>query len=70
MTVVEGRMEFTVGGDRLELGPGDECFIPVRPHGACSLPPAALVAGSRLLCCSSELHIPCLSRSLSLHRQA
>lgn len=23
-------MEFVVGGDRLELAPGDECMIPVR----------------------------------------
>jgi quercetin dioxygenase-like cupin family protein len=28
VTVLEGRLEFEVGGDTLELGPGDELFIP------------------------------------------
>ncbi|KAL4437200.1 hypothetical protein ABPG75_004339 [Micractinium tetrahymenae] len=28
VTVVSGKMEFTIGGDRVELEPGDEVFIP------------------------------------------
>ena len=32
VVVVEGRLEMVVGGERVEMGPGDEIFIPARAN--------------------------------------
>ncbi|MDA1100367.1 MAG: cupin domain-containing protein [Proteobacteria bacterium] len=38
VTVVEGRLEMTVGEMRLEMGPGDEVFIPAGArHSVCNI---------------------------------
>ncbi len=38
VTVVEGRLEMTVGELRVEMGPGDEVFIPAGAlHSVCNI---------------------------------
>lgn len=77
---VSGSMEFTIGGDRLVLEPGDEVFIPAgRPELYCYPCRPAAAAGpegifwgwwtERHTCCIS-LHGPCLKACGATSRRA
>ena len=50
MAVVQGRMQFVVGGDRLEVGPGDELFIPAGVGGRCKARAGGWLLLAKTLC--------------------